>query len=507
MAFPDFKNWRFNPFTSVFNPIAIADELHLIQFDAEANAFGIRLFEGVRLVEPSTVAIVHNVTGGAVFTEVPRTTAPSTGQFRVDYLAPTFFGTSFIEFNSADDGKEMSVSYEGLGTNVKDRFQLLQATVIGSNLGVEGNLEITDNIKMDGVVNGPWDFGDQAVTNPKDPTNDDGIGDRIYNDRRYEFSLSDFGFEDTGKWILDSGVTFSPTGGTDSKRSLTFAGDSTLKEATFATNGVARFFPTLEGDTTNGYIRAKISGGFDGDIVPIIEFFDKSKVSLGVGGGRILNTYLSASYQIFSFALTESTFANSAFYTIVFRVEAAATVGQADIDFWRIGNNVGLSDEIIALILGDTGRGAYGGSDQIAFSGKGMVQMRPTVADNGYSLNDSISPSSTETFDFLIDGTELLGRQITHIEIQITSRNISSDIDYGYRLNTRGGVVNILSPFKVLQPDQTAGIPADGMLIIPVYGVDGTTRKSFIRLFGINNDPGFSRNFDVDFIVHRLYLA
>lgn len=146
---PVFFNWRFNPFTAVFHEAPIVDELHTIEFHTEWNAYGIQLHEAPQFNNPSTVEVIHNITGGATFTEIARTQAPNSGQYRVDYDEETYFATGRLEFNAADDGKPVRVSYDGLGTVVKNRYQLDQVTIIPTNLNVEGDINCTDNILAD----------------------------------------------------------------------------------------------------------------------------------------------------------------------------------------------------------------------------------------------------------------------------------------------------------------------------------------------------------------------
>ena len=107
------NNWRYSPRTGTYNAVSITAEAHTIGFDTEANAYGIRLNEAPQLSAPSTVII-------AGFTEIAARTAPSAGEFWVDYAADTFTGTGFIEFNAADDTTAITVSYYGLGTVVAD---------------------------------------------------------------------------------------------------------------------------------------------------------------------------------------------------------------------------------------------------------------------------------------------------------------------------------------------------------------------------------------------------
>lgn len=143
-----FNNWRFNPFTGVMHSASIVDEIHIIEYHPEWNAYGIQLKEAPLLENPSSVIIQENIVGGITFTEIPKTQPPDSGQYRVDYDAPTYFGTGRIEFNAADDGKEIKISYKGTGTIVKKRYQLDQYSVISTNLHVEGFIETSDDVKI-----------------------------------------------------------------------------------------------------------------------------------------------------------------------------------------------------------------------------------------------------------------------------------------------------------------------------------------------------------------------
>jgi len=112
------RNWRYNPFTGIYYPKQITAEVHTVEYHEAWNAYGILLLEA-----PSrdfSVTITENITGGITFAEVGRSVSPSAGEFRVDYDASTFFATGRVEFNSADDGTVVLVSYRGLGEVLKN---------------------------------------------------------------------------------------------------------------------------------------------------------------------------------------------------------------------------------------------------------------------------------------------------------------------------------------------------------------------------------------------------
>lgn len=177
-----FENWRFNPFTGVMNAATITDEPHTVEYHADWNAYGIQLDEAPQLDNPSSVSIMEDVSGGDTFSEVPRTQAPEALQYRVDYDALTYYGTGRIEFNAADVGKTVLVSYKGTGWTLKNRYSVGQ-TVIPANLEVtedasidgdltltgdntgKGNLKVAGDADIDGnvTIGGPTGTGDLSV--------------------------------------------------------------------------------------------------------------------------------------------------------------------------------------------------------------------------------------------------------------------------------------------------------------------------------------------------------
>jgi hypothetical protein len=147
-----FENWRLNPFTGIMNDVAIIDEPHTIQYNSDWNAYGIQLNESPALDNPSTVIIVEDITGGTTFSEVPRTQAPGSGQYRVDYDASTYYGTGRIEFNPADNGKDVLVSYQGTGGVVKNDYTFGTTHLLG-DLDVDGDTNIDGDAVIDGTLN------------------------------------------------------------------------------------------------------------------------------------------------------------------------------------------------------------------------------------------------------------------------------------------------------------------------------------------------------------------
>ena len=152
-----FTNWRFNPFTNVKNPIALTEE-HTVQYFPEANLYGIQAHEGIVLENPSTVSLAFKETNSEGETtevplqEVPKSQAPSAGQFRVDYDAETFFGTSLIELNSSDLDKQVILRYKGTGAIVKNEYIFNQLSRIPTSLAVSGKTTLDSELEVSGLA-------------------------------------------------------------------------------------------------------------------------------------------------------------------------------------------------------------------------------------------------------------------------------------------------------------------------------------------------------------------
>jgi hypothetical protein len=147
------RQWRRNPFTGTVFP-ATLQEIHTVQYYDDWNANGIQLMEGVYLDNPSSIVITENVTGGATFTEVPRATTPGTGQYRVDYDAENFSGTSRIEFNASAVGTEVVVDYRGTGllATTDNYAEYLAFTTIPGPVTVTGDWTIGGDTDLQGTM-------------------------------------------------------------------------------------------------------------------------------------------------------------------------------------------------------------------------------------------------------------------------------------------------------------------------------------------------------------------
>ncbi|MDH7513558.1 MAG: hypothetical protein QHH14_11490 [Clostridiales bacterium] len=121
--FQSWANRRRNPFTDQENPVEKRETGLIIPTSAP---YLVQLLE-VPLKELPSSVTVYNVTDSQYMTEV--TTSPAQGQFRVDYPEPGGEGTGLIEFNSADAGKVINISYKGTGSPVITEF--LDAIVEG----------------------------------------------------------------------------------------------------------------------------------------------------------------------------------------------------------------------------------------------------------------------------------------------------------------------------------------------------------------------------------------
>lgn len=225
-----FSNWRFNPFDETMNSVLIEDEAHTIEYHADWNGYGIQLDEAPQLDNPSTVVIVEDVTGGATFTEVPRTQTPDAGQYRVDYAASTYYGTGRIQFNAADNGKQVLVTYYGTGWTVKNNYRQSQltvptnmeveedATIHGDltldgentgkgNLSVAGALEVTGKITAPGGVEGDITGDVTGNASTADGINETGAGAGTMHKKIIE--IGDWNMDTTAYAIISHGLTYT----------------------------------------------------------------------------------------------------------------------------------------------------------------------------------------------------------------------------------------------------------------------------------------------------------
>ena len=109
----DIADLRYNPFDSSYAPRHYGDggipkERRTVP---TSSPYWIKLFE--RPLKETPSSIVVNIVDGATLTEVEKTVAPASGQYRVNYDQPA---PGIIEFNAAQAGEEVDIEYKGLGT-------------------------------------------------------------------------------------------------------------------------------------------------------------------------------------------------------------------------------------------------------------------------------------------------------------------------------------------------------------------------------------------------------
>ena len=112
-------DYRYDPFNNTFTIKPIYNEKHTIP---KNSPFTVRLVEVPQKTEPTTLIV--KFADGTALTEVAA--YPSQGQFWPDYRTTEHgvqdWNTGTILFNSADGGKEITVSYNGMGTLTDDRL-------------------------------------------------------------------------------------------------------------------------------------------------------------------------------------------------------------------------------------------------------------------------------------------------------------------------------------------------------------------------------------------------
>jgi hypothetical protein len=115
---------RYNPFTGVYTPKKIGygiipPEVRTVPTTAP---YQIKLYEHPQENVPSTTNI--ETVGGTPLREVSFNQSPASGEYRVCYDE---LGNGIVEFNSAQKGVQMNISYYGLGSILqKTSFRLVQ---------------------------------------------------------------------------------------------------------------------------------------------------------------------------------------------------------------------------------------------------------------------------------------------------------------------------------------------------------------------------------------------
>jgi hypothetical protein len=112
----DLRDIRYNPFSDTYDPKGYGYDSGVDPEERTvpvSSPYFIPLFEYPKNDTPSTVSI-YNVTTDTTLTEVDETVNPANNQFRVHYEGER---AGLIEFNSAQAGDEIEISYYGLGHN------------------------------------------------------------------------------------------------------------------------------------------------------------------------------------------------------------------------------------------------------------------------------------------------------------------------------------------------------------------------------------------------------
>lgn len=113
------RNWNRDPFEGTYNPITITDYPMTVSLDPDLGKYGLRLpFAPLRTASSGNMTI-KRASDNFELTEVSRTTAPSTNEYRVDYEADTYLGTGWTQFNAANNGLEVLVSCKISGDLIK----------------------------------------------------------------------------------------------------------------------------------------------------------------------------------------------------------------------------------------------------------------------------------------------------------------------------------------------------------------------------------------------------
>ena len=123
--YDDIADLRYNPFTNTYTPKKIGygiipPEVRTVPTTAP---YQIKLFESPQENVPSTTAIETTV-GGTPLREMSFNQTPASGEFRVCYDE---LGNGIVEFNAAQKGVQMNISYYGLGSLIQKTALIFEA--------------------------------------------------------------------------------------------------------------------------------------------------------------------------------------------------------------------------------------------------------------------------------------------------------------------------------------------------------------------------------------------
>jgi hypothetical protein len=109
-------DFRYNQWIDALEPLTITNEVHTIPL---SSPYEVRLNEVPQKTDPSSLVVKYTSSGTALTEKAEQ---PAEGQFWPDYNTSANgdenWNTGTLLFNSADAGKEITVSYKGLGTLV-----------------------------------------------------------------------------------------------------------------------------------------------------------------------------------------------------------------------------------------------------------------------------------------------------------------------------------------------------------------------------------------------------
>lgn len=164
------SNIRINPFVGSGGATTYVNltETHIIP---SASPFVIRLNEVPEKRDPSNMKCVYvdNTTGAVTsraLTEVAAT--PAAGQFRPDYSTKAdkddSWNTGLVEFNSADAGKIVQITYTGMGTLAAVQSNKYPSWYTDRGDGSDGDFIPSENTTISGVKNYKRVFIKEGVT-------------------------------------------------------------------------------------------------------------------------------------------------------------------------------------------------------------------------------------------------------------------------------------------------------------------------------------------------------
>jgi hypothetical protein len=498
-----FENHRYNSRNNQFNPNDKA-EVYTCVYLENINSYGF-ILDYVPFFTSAFPFSCTRDSDSTVFTELARTPgAIGNTEYMVDYANRAGdTGTATVEMNASQVGQTFTVVYKGLGSTVKDRYQLNQLSTIPTSLGVEGDVEIVDSLQVgvgSGSTGGITDKAGDIVAEAGDIRADAGdieatVGKVFENGLRLAEQWSPMNFildQDfsRGMWAGGGATFVDDTASNGGVKTLRLDGNSTLRQCyyhgfndrTGNLSDAARMpmpFSFTDGPTVYLSLSARRSSTLNGTFRFIVVEYDR----LGALIGAVLLPNFDASalsdtvYRELNQVYTASS-QSVGFIAVGLRIDSTATTGSLFVRGARISH----VNDFMATLGQGIGRtliaSGYATSfiqypvDQKATAG---MQYVPIYQGTPFTLTTSVA-------DYSVDGTNVFPGMCKLVIAEIVGQRTASAGYMTVSVFNRSGDIS-----QVVIYAAAASEPVSGIYSIPVNAQTGTGGRATIRASRIVN--------------------